>query len=121
MHYLFGWSCKNISPERRAHLFQYIYSPSSIVLVRHWFQIIRSGRLEGFDGRRYDLSGIKCPVAIIAGEEDKLIVPETLRDTVSQCVLFHIEPGYEHLDLLWADNSSLKIFPLVLEVIAKFG
>ena len=42
----------------------------------------------------YDMSIISCPVAIIAGAEDTLVNPETLKTQVKNCVLVHSEPHY---------------------------
>ena len=49
MRFLFGWTCNNISRERRIKLFQYVYSTSSSKNLIHWFQIIKRGNLCGFN------------------------------------------------------------------------
>jgi lysosomal acid lipase/cholesteryl ester hydrolase len=84
MSYLFNWNCKNISIDRQAHFFQNIFTSTSSKVIRHWFQILNSGRLEPYRQKcwgwryifriekeapriSYDLSRISCPVAVFAG------------------------------------------------------
>lgn len=129
MRYLFGWSCKQIAVDRRALLFQHIYSSSSVKCVEHWFQIISSRRLSPFSNSHtsspasrhsasaYDLSLITCPVAIFSGGDDKLVLPEALREGVKNCVFYHVEQGYEHLDLIWADTAKSAIFSKLVKLI----
>jgi lysosomal acid lipase/cholesteryl ester hydrolase len=124
MYYLFGWKCLNMSPSRSIKLFQHCYSNSSVKCVSHWFQAILSGGLGAFNHSHstnnkakphqlHDISQIFCPVAIIYGEEDKLIDATVIPSIVKSCVFSHKEPLYEHLDMIWADTACNNIFPLV--------
>jgi pimeloyl-ACP methyl ester carboxylesterase len=150
MDHLFGWKGAKISLERKAELFQHVFSPSSVKIVVHWFQMILSKRLtyyqhpsflsSVFNLRKtkatnrtpssagcghnsscsyYDLSKVSCPVAVIAGASDGVIDAARVRDSIPNCALFHLEPEYEHLDLIWADDAHEKIFPLILEQLKK--
>jgi len=121
MRFLFGWSCDKISVRRRATLFQSIYSPAPVRTILHWFQNIQLCHLGDFrNATPYDFSLITCPVAILSGSRDTLIVPSALRDKVGErCILYHIEKDYEHLDLIWADDAKENIFKRILKLIAE--
>ena len=74
-----------------------------------------------FEGKNeenlYDISAITCPIAVFAGSADHLIDPMYIQNKNSNCILTHIEEGYEHLDMIWGDSAHEKIFPKVVEVI----
>ena len=119
MRFLFGWSCAKISERRRATLFQSIYSPAPVRTILHWFQNIQLRRFGAFrNAAPYDFSLITCPVAILSGSLDTLILPSALRDAVGErCIMYHIEKDYEHLDLIWADDAKEHIFNRILKLI----
>jgi lysosomal acid lipase/cholesteryl ester hydrolase len=146
MSHLFGWAGTRISRDRKRDLFQHVYSPSSVKIVVHWFQMIVEGRLcyykpftwssvfgrlfrraddKSIDGVNerpaYDLSKISCPVAAIAGASDHVINPFPIESAVQKCVKMHIEPDYEHLDLIWADDAHEKIFPAVIDALKTYN
>ena len=120
MRFLFGWTCDQISTARRNLLFQHIYSPASVALVTHWFHIIHNRRIQSITGEPYELGGIVCPVAVFVGENDHLVVNQALARAVPNCVLYHSEAGYEHLDLLWADTAHTEIFPKILSLVEQY-
>lgn len=134
MYFFFGWKSKNLAVEARPQLFEHGFSFSSVKIVVHWFQIINnpSRRLARFQPRGshngkpsasekyYDLSAITCPVASIGGGADNLVDASVTADLVSACVYCHVEPTYEHLDLIWADNAPEVIHPKVLQLLEKF-
>ena len=68
-------------------------------------------------GNIYDVSCINCPIAVFAGSEDHLIDPMYIHNNNSSCILTHIEEGYEHLDMIWADSAHKKIFPKIVEIV----
>jgi hypothetical protein len=68
----------------------------------------------------YDLSIVSAPVAVFCGELDRLIEPFAVKEQVKNCLFTHVEPSYEHLDLIWADDVASKIFPLILKTLEKF-
>jgi lysosomal acid lipase/cholesteryl ester hydrolase len=131
MNYLFGWDCSTISPERREQLFQHVYSFSSVKCVSHWFQLIRHGKLAMFQDRflspghhplNYDLTKIRCPIALFYGGRDKLVDAKAVVDELGprRIVKSHCEPRYEHLDMLWADDACEKVFPAVIQLLAEY-
>ena len=80
----------------------------------------KSEKLGGDEGYEniYHVSEITCPIAVFAGSEDHLIDPLYIQNNnASCCILTHIEKGYEHLDMIWADSAHEKIFPRIIEVI----
>ena len=131
MNILFGWQCTSITPHRRTELFQHIFSDSSVKSVAHWFHIMKQEELCSFTNARltylssfwslfsskaresdkYDISTITCPVAVFAGGKDYLIDPYVVQQRVKTCILTHIQEGFEHLDLIWADRAADVIFP----------
>lgn len=118
MGFLFHWDLHQISLARRAQLFEHIYSPISTRTITHWFQTIASKKMATFDGSFvYDLTKITCPVAIFAGANDALVDSTALRDLAAHVVMYHSEPGYEHLDLIWADTAKERIFRPLLQVL----
>jgi len=120
MRFLFGWTCDQISTARRNQLFQHIFSPASVALVTHWFHIIHNRRIQSMAGEPYELGGIVCPVAVFVGENDRLVVNQALARVVPNCVLYHSEAGYEHLDLIWADSAHTEIFPKILSLVEQY-
>jgi lysosomal acid lipase/cholesteryl ester hydrolase len=137
---LFGWDCQEISVERRLNLYQYVYSLSSVRCVAHWFHVLgqNSGTLCRYEPDRlsgkstgtkaeeqessdYDISLITCPVAIFSGQRDSIIDPSAIPSSVQQCVHVHVQEGYEHLDMIWADKAHKSIFPAVNEIVNKFS
>ena len=57
------------------------------------------------------------PSAHALESADHLIDPMYIQNKNSNCILTHIEEGYEHLDMIWGDSAHEKIFPKVVEVI----
>lgn len=65
----------------------------------------------------YDISNIGCPVAIFAGDADGLIDTHNLDKHLPHCIYSHVEPNYEHLDVIWADTAPVNIFPKICSVL----
>lgn len=126
---------KQISAERRVKVMQHIYSITSVKILKHWCQVVAAKGLcmyramptvwSSLAPRRdlkYDLSILSCPVALISGGSDSLIDAHAAREAVEEvCVHAHIEPDYEHMDLLWADNMPEKIFPVLSSLLEKYN
>ncbi|KAG5188367.1 lipase [Tribonema minus] len=119
MWYLFSWSNSQVSHARKCQLYPHIYSFASVKCVVHWFQMIRSRRLAMFDDTQdpayapvsYDITLIRCPVAVMFGGRDLIVECESLSAELPNCVLSHCEDKYEHLDTMWADTAKDAIFP----------
>lgn len=125
MSLLFGWTCSNISPLRQHRMFQHIFSPSSVKCVQHWFQICEQVQLRPYHhGRHVSLeccfSRISCPVAAVCGDRDGLIDIHAVPCLLPSCVFSHIQPKYEHLDIIWADDACSEIFPYIVSIIDRF-
>lgn len=67
-----------------------------------------------------NFSNITCPVASLCGLKDGIVDPAAVQQMVPTCVLNHIEPEYEHLDMIWADDVKKKIYPLVLGLLKQY-
>lgn len=67
-----------------------------------------------------DLSRITCPVGSLCGLLDGIVDPYAVQRLVPTCIFNHIEPEYEHLDMIWADDVKKKIFPLVLGLLKQY-
>jgi len=157
MKFLFGWTCLEIDSSEKPILYSHIYSYSSVKCLVHWFQITRMKRFQMFDGNispmnRYDnfdascssypsyllpsyqLSKIRCPIAIFYGGKDS--IPETehlLSEINSECsnnnlqssnlsnsrIFIHKEDNYEHLDFIWGKSAPERIFTKVIDLIQQ--
>lgn len=67
-----------------------------------------------------NFSKITSPVASLCGLKDGIVDPAAVQQMVPTCVFNHIEPEYEHLDMIWADDVKKKIFPLVLGLLKQY-
>jgi pimeloyl-ACP methyl ester carboxylesterase len=68
----------------------------------------------------YDINNVSCPVAIFAGDADGLIDVTDIHAHMPNCVYHHVEPSYEHLDIIWADTAPRKIFPKIRAVMHAY-
>jgi pimeloyl-ACP methyl ester carboxylesterase len=67
----------------------------------------------------YDLNNIECKIAVIAGDEDKLIDPYIVQKKIKNCLVTYVIKNYEHLDLIWADDANILVFPKILKLLEK--
>jgi hypothetical protein len=67
----------------------------------------------------YDLSIIECKVAVIAGADDKLIDPYIVQKKIKNCLITYVIKDYEHLDLIWADDANILVFPKILTLLEE--
>ena len=65
----------------------------------------------------YDLRDVNCAVAVIAGGADGLIDTTNIPKLIPNCIFCHIEPKFEHLDVIWADSARKVIFPKLLALL----
>ena len=134
MFIAFGWTCNLISLKKQCTCFKYIYSPGSVKNAFHWYQISEQGGLCIFNNyydtqvtnKRYDLTAITketCPIALISGDCDTVIVTDSLHQLLpnANIVLDHHIEGYEHLDMLWADDVHLKVNPFVMSMMCRYA
>ena len=67
----------------------------------------------------YNMNNIECKVAVIAGDADKLIDPYIVKKKIKNCQITYIIKNYEHLDLLWADDANIQVFPKIIKLLEK--
>ncbi|KAJ5074036.1 sterol esterase tgl1 [Anaeramoeba ignava] len=138
MSILFKWTNKYLDQKNMPVYCQQLYSPTSVKLCRHWFSILRTGPIHMFDYENeyenkkhygtskpplYDLSKIKCPIALYYGENDNLInITELLKRLNSELVVetLSIKEG-EHFDLLYGLTNKKQIYPSILKNLKKFN
>lgn len=129
-HQLFGWDGMHIRPHDKIIAYQHLYAFTSSKLIVHWFQIMRSHRLQMFDEGspvqfgdghvvpQYRLKAIRTPIALFIGGRDSLVDNEYTKRHLDHCTI-HVEEleDYEHLDFLWAHNVDTKIYPHILHLL----
>ena len=70
--------------------------------------------------KRYPIEKIRLPVALFHGGRDGIVDVSLPRERLGKHVaLCHVEDEYEHLDFIWADSATERIFPRVLELLGK--
>lgn len=134
-NFLFGWNSANINEREKAVLYNHIYSYSSVKVVVHWFQIQQANRFQMYDdvtnGRTkpgyrsylppsYDVSNIRCPIALFYGGSDTL--PNTsalLEDLRPVYVKKHSE--FEHLCFMWSKDAHKTVFTEIVELLYKYN
>ncbi|KAJ3451090.1 sterol esterase tgl1 [Anaeramoeba flamelloides] len=135
--FLFGFNTKQLNNRGFDNVCQTLYSPQSTNLVIQWFQQVKNEGFKYFDyedeeknlkvyGKKtppdYDLSNIKCPVALIAGNADPIPNMKALFEygLDPQLVVKDLRiDGYEHLDILFAHGSQEKVYDPVIELMNK--
>ncbi|KAK5670802.1 hypothetical protein BDV3_005007 [Batrachochytrium dendrobatidis] len=124
--FLFGWKANYM--DAKHIVYRHLYSYSSVKIVVHWFQIMKTGRfqmyddlppmmpngVEGYHIPRFPTSQIQTPIAIIYGGKDTLPdMDYILKNTPMPSYILKIEE-YEHLQFLWGSGISKVIFPAIL-------
>eukprot|EP01123_Difflugia_compressa_P012314 TRINITY_DN5216_c0_g1_i1.p1 TRINITY_DN5216_c0_g1~~TRINITY_DN5216_c0_g1_i1.p1 ORF type:complete len:467 (+),score=72.68 TRINITY_DN5216_c0_g1_i1:75-1475(+) len=121
--YLFGWTSDKWKRGLKPTIFQTTPRPISTKLIKHWLAVSKTGKLAHHDPDspqycEYLLSNIHCPVAVFWGKSDSLVDGEKLLKSLKAdgvSVVFEVGvEGYEHMDLIWAEDAVQKVFePLV--------
>eukprot|EP01012_Entosiphon_sulcatum_P020345 TRINITY_DN25319_c0_g1_i1.p1 TRINITY_DN25319_c0_g1~~TRINITY_DN25319_c0_g1_i1.p1 ORF type:complete len:464 (+),score=72.89 TRINITY_DN25319_c0_g1_i1:31-1422(+) len=123
---LFDWRGKNMGDAAKRVYYSHLYSYTSVKVMLHWLQILRSKRFAMFEddynsshlSPAYPLRQISCPVALFYGGADNLPDIDFLRANLKPVFMCEV-PGYEHLDFLWAHNANEKVYGKVLELIGQ--
>ena len=126
-HYLFAWSDGLWSEARKVKYFQMTPRPTSCKLVQHWGRSVTHGHLIPCDSARssqtYDCRTIRCPVALMWGEKDRLVHGwQTAQQMQASSVDLRLAlsiPGYEHLDLLWANTAPTLVYPNIVRLLEE--
>jgi len=125
--YLFGWTSDRWKQGRKPSIFMTTPRPISTKLIQHWLKISKFGKLVSYgpESENYHLENIKCPVAVFWGKGDRLVdgkkLVECLYEARVKVIYSRGIEKYEHMDLLWAEDSVEKVFNPLLELLANFG
>jgi lysosomal acid lipase/cholesteryl ester hydrolase len=131
--FLFGWTGSSFLESEKSALYNHIYSYTSVKVVAHWFQIQQAGRFQMYDDAqhtrgagyrpyrtpKYQLSNIKCPVALFYGGADTLPNFKSLLDELDP-VYVRREPELEHLCFMWGREAHTTIFPDVVRLLRQY-
>lgn len=128
---LFGWEMRNIGPiQRKTLLYPHLFSYASVKTVAHWMQIAACDRFQQYDENQsfgkgyrgilpqgYPVCQIRCKMAMFYGGSDDLTDIQWLLGQLSPDTMRVNVEGYEHLDLIWAEDAHERVFPKVLAVL----
>lgn len=122
--FLFGWKLLNI--KEKAIAYQHLYSYTSVKVIVHWFQIMRSKRFQMYDEEyaktghmvfRYPISQITCPISLFSGTKDNLSDLKYTSRHGPKSMKIHEVEKYEHLDFLWAHDVHKTVFPTIFAIL----
>ncbi|KAF9151429.1 cholesterol esterase [Linnemannia schmuckeri] len=131
--FLFGWRCQSMSLVQKAVSYQHLYSFTSVRILVHWFQIIRTQVFQMYDDVQprvpylsstrshcphpFPTNQIATPIAIFYGGNDSLVDIKALLSDLPDLVGVWEVPDYEHLDFLWAEGLDKHVYPHILELL----
>ncbi|KAF9438111.1 hypothetical protein BGZ76_009729 [Entomortierella beljakovae] len=137
VRFLFGWEGQEISHVQKSVSYQHLYSFTSVRILVHWFQIIRTQVFQMYDdiptgvpylsSRRghcphpFPTRQIATPIAIFFGGKDSLVNAQGLVSDLPELVGLWEVPEYEHLDFLWAQCVHQRVFPQILDLLGKYS
>jgi len=122
---LFHWTSNHL-PHKQV-VYRHLYSPSSVKVAAHWFQILRHHKLQFYsdDGGKstfpsYPTSQIKIPIALFWGGRDTLIDMDSLLLRLGCPPVFCMGvKEYEHLHFLWGENIEKIVYPHIVDLIRQ--
>jgi pimeloyl-ACP methyl ester carboxylesterase len=126
--YLFNWGDTFWDTSRKPKYFMFTPRPTSCKLLTHWCDIIRFGTLHLYGNgeeppKLCDVKDINCPTAIFYSPEDSLVHGDGLVNDMRQnnVDIFHVEKidKYEHMDLIWAKDSTATVFSKLVDVLDR--
>ncbi|KAJ3407861.1 cholesterol esterase [Chytridiales sp. JEL 0842] len=124
---LFAWKSELIS--YKSIVYRHLYSYTSVKMVVHWFQIMRTGRFQMYDENptvlpnatgaghlvpKFPTEGIQTPIALFWGGSDSLPDMDYIMKEIPPPVFSLKIDEYEHLCFLWARGMDKVVFPGVL-------
>jgi hypothetical protein len=131
-HHLFEWSADSWHPIFRPLYFQEVPSIGSSRNLAQWLQQIDTGEFRQFDygdpkinakhyaGKptppSYNLSTVRCPIALVTGGRDALINVDKLINTLPNVVYTKNVDEWYHVDVLNAMNAPDILFPDLLSL-----
>ncbi|KAG0338539.1 cholesterol esterase [Podila horticola] len=120
--FLFGWNSRSMSLVQKAVSYQHLYSFTSVRILVHWFQIIRTQVFQMYDDVQprvpylssirshcphpFPTNQIATPIAIFYGGEDTLVDIQGLLSDLPELV-----------DFLWAEGLDKHVYPYILELL----
>lgn len=127
---LFNWKSTNITRFQKIASYAHLYSTTSVKVVVHWFQIMKSGNFQmyhesnslisGLNPTSYNLKLIKVPIHLIYGTTDSLVDIDIMRSQLPRkTTTIQPVPYHEHLDNLWGDDVYEAVFKHVLEYLGE--
>ncbi|KAI8919749.1 Alpha/Beta hydrolase protein [Entophlyctis helioformis] len=129
--FLFGWDAAFM--DYKHIIYRHLYSYSSVKIVVHWFQIMKSAKFqmyddnppvlptaqEGYHVPRFPTTHIQTPIAIFYGGKDTLPdMDYIIRKSPKPTLLLKIEE-YEHIQFLWGRGIDKVVYPAVLGLLAE--
>ncbi|KAF9362352.1 cholesterol esterase [Mortierella sp. NVP85] len=137
VNFLFGWDCQSMSRVQKAVSYQHLYSFTSVRILVHWFQIIRTQVFQMYDDvlprvpylsstrghcpHPFPTVQITTPIAVFYGGNDTLVNPKSLVEDLPELVGMWEIPNYEHLDFLWAQGLDEHVYPHVMQLLEKYS
>lgn len=121
---LFNWRATNIVKLQKLASYAHLYSPTSVKVVVHWFQIMKNKNFQMyFDPSNFSsyyfpvsfpLKNIKVPIHLIYGGADSLVDIEVMKRQLPDHLTTTSEvKSHEHLDNIWGQDIETKVFPHV--------
>ncbi|KAF8953666.1 Alpha/Beta hydrolase protein [Flammula alnicola] len=116
---LLGCSNHNITKTQKIAAYSHIYCSSSVKVVVHWGQIMRTSVFGTYDDgmpatTRYPTENIKTPIVLIYGDQDSLFDIDPALEHLPAGVACERLRSYEHIDVLWGGNVHVDVIPKVL-------
>ncbi|KAF9184195.1 cholesterol esterase [Haplosporangium sp. Z 767] len=133
VNFLFGWRCQSMSRVQKAVSYQHLYSFTSVRILVHWFQIIRTQIFQMYDDVQprvpylsfikghcphpFPTNQISTPIAIFYGGNDTLVNIKGLLSDLPELVGVWEVRNYEHLDFLWAEELDKHVYPHLMQLL----
>ncbi|KAF9584533.1 cholesterol esterase [Lunasporangiospora selenospora] len=135
--FLFGWNSRSMSVVQKAVSYQHLYSFTSVRILVHWFQIIRTQVFQMYDDVQprvpylsstkshcphpFPTTQISTPIAIFYGGNDTLVdIQGLISDLPGVAGVWEV-PNYEHLDFLWAEGLDVHVYPHILQLLESYS
>lgn len=138
---LFGWRSEFL--DHKAFIYRHLYSSSSVKIVVHWFQIIKSKRFQMYEDEpsllpngnnsaqlvpHYPTVNIQTPVALLYGgrgtfnhDTDSLPDLNFILSSIPEPVLILKIEEYEHLHFLWGSGQAIVTYPAIIGLLDRYS
>ncbi|KAJ1554805.1 cholesterol esterase [Nowakowskiella sp. JEL0078] len=132
---LFGWTSKFVS--HKNVVYRHLYSFTSVKIVVHWFQIMRTRRFQMYEESptffrdavgghivpKFPTEHIKTPIALFYGGKDTLPdVKYIFQNSPAPVFCLKVEEQeFEHVDFLWGKELNQLIFPGIIGLLHEYA